>query len=112
MFSKSNSQIHTLSHTHVNKFQTDKQKLRTARLCFIKKHAHFGVCARVRAQNRTMEQEFKGLDFWVLGLANKNKKEGKIHCPLLEEKQKKKENRMLLLPLSPHRWSHEIFIVE
>lgn len=69
------------------------------------------LCARVRAQNRTMEQEFKGLDFWVLGLANKNKKEGKIHCPLLEEKQKK-ENRMLLLPLSPHRWSHEIFIVE
>lgn len=73
MFSKSNSQIHTLSHIHINKFQTDKQKLRTARLCFIKKHAHFGVCvcARVRAQNRTMEQEFKGLDFWVLGLANK-----------------------------------------
>lgn len=70
MISKSNSQIHT----HVNKFQTDKQKLRTARLCFIKKHAHFGVCARVRAQNRTMEQEFKGLDFWVLGLANKQKK--------------------------------------
>lgn len=70
------------------------------------------VCARVRAQNRTMEQEFKGLDFWVLGLANKNKKEGKIHCPLLEEKQKKRKQNAVAPPFSPQVWSHEIFIVE
>lgn len=67
MFSKSNSQIHTLSHTHVNKFQTDKQKLRTARLCFIKKHAHFGVCvctcACAEQNNGTRIQRFGFLGF-------------------------------------------------
>lgn len=112
MFSKSNSQIHTLSHTHVNKFQTDKQKLRTARLCFIKKHAHFGVCVHVCV--RRTEQWNKNSKVWIFGFwvqqTNKKKKvKFTAHC---QRKSKKRKQNAVAPPFSPQVWSHEIFIVD